>query len=484
MKPIKQLTWILIVFTHPVFLFGEEFRNFTGANGKQITAAVVKVEGDKATIKMRNHPQPITLDLSKFSAEDQTYLKAWSPPQVNGDWYQWRGPNRDGRSGETGLLDNWDEKPKLEWRTSGLGSGYSSVVISKEHIYTLGNIGGKTHMICRKLSDGSEVWKTEFGSGGNPTCTPTIDPETGYIYGLTNKGGGTLACIDRDGNEVWKTNYGEDFGGKMMSGWGYSESPLVDGDHLICTPGANDALIAALDKKNGRVVWQTEAPDSELGGAGKAGAGYASVVISNAGGKKQYVQMVGRGLVGVSAEDGKLLWNYNKVANGTANAPTPIIAGDYVFGSSGYNDGGSALLKLSANGNSINAKEEYYKDSRELQNHHGGMILVGEHLYLGHGHNNGFPACIDLKSGDLKWEIGRGPGAGSAAITYADGHLYFRYENHVMALFKTNPEKLELVGQFQIDSSNGKSWPHPVILNGKLYLRDQDELLCYNISNK
>lgn len=483
LNSIKQIASVLFICNFPFVLLAQEFREFTGANGNKINAAIVKVEGQDVTIKMKSHPQPITLPLSKFSEPDQTFLKSWKPKsEVTGDWYQWRGPNRNGHSSETGLLDNWDEKPELVWRTKGLGKGYSSVVISKDRIYTLGNIDDQTNLICRKLSDGSEVWQTAFGSGGNPTCTPTVDPATGYIYGLTNKGGGTLVCIDGEGKEVWKTNYKDDFGGKMMSGWGFSESPLVDGDHLICSPGADNALIAALNKKTGTVIWKTNAPDSDLGEAGKAGAGYGSVVISNAGGIKHYVQMVGRGLVGVSAEDGTLLWNYNRIANRTANAPTPVISGDYVFGSSGYNDGGSALVKLSANGDRIKVSEQYYKDNKDLQNHHGGMILVDNHLYLGHGHNNGFPACIDLKSGKLKWEIGRGPGSGSAAITYADGHLYFRYENHIMALFKANPEKLELVGEFKIDSSNDKSWPHPVIYQGKLYLRDQDELLCYNIS--
>lgn len=482
-------TAIFIIFSFQSALLAQHtYRTFTGANGNKIQATVINVKGQNATIKIPNRQQPITLPFSKFSTEDQAYLKSWQPANSgstnlsSNDWFQWRGPNRNGQSNETGLLTSWNEKPPLAWRTKGLGKGYSSIVISKGRIYTLGNIGGQTHVICRKLENGSKLWQTAFAGGSDPNCTPTIDPATGYIYGLTKKEGGTLVCINSEGKEVWKSNYAQDFGGKMMSSWGFSESPLIDGDRLICTPGSDSALIAALDKSTGKVIWKTRAPDSELGSAGKPGAGYGSIVISHAGGKKHYVQMVGRGLVGVSADDGKLLWNYNRIANKTANIPTPIISGDYVFGSSGYNDGGSALLKISASGSGLKATEVYYKDNRDLQNHHGGMILIDDHLYLGHGHNNGFPACINLQSGDLKWEIGRGPGSGSAAITYAEGHLYFRYENHVMALFKANPEKLELVGQFQIDSSNGKSWPHPVIHQGKLYLRDQDELLCYDIA--
>ena len=481
----KKITALipLVIFASIITSPSQEFREFTGSNGTKITATILKVENGSADIRMRNGKR-YTLPLNRFSAADQEYLKSWKPPgtSLSGDWFQWRGPNRDGKSAETGLLDSWDNPPELAWRSSGFGRGYSSLVILGDRFYTLGNKGDQTHLICGKLEDGSEIWSTPFGSGGDPTCTPTVDPDTGFVYGLTNKGGGTLACLNPDGAIVWQKNYENDFGGKMMSQWGYSESPLVDGDRLICTPGSDSALLAALDKRSGETIWTTKASDRSLGDAGKAGAGYGSVVISNGGGMKHYVQLVGRGLIGVAADDGRLLWNYNRIANGTANVPTPIISGDYVFGSSGYRDGGSALLKLSkSESKGVSAREQYYEEAGDLQNHHGGMILVGEHLYLGHGHNNGFPACIELKSGKPTWEIDRGPGAGSAAITYADGHLYFRYENHVMALFKANPGKLELKGTFQIGSSNGKSWAHPVIHQGKLYLRDQDELLCYHI---
>ena len=482
-KKIARFIPVLAFITIQVSL-SEEFREFTGSNGAKIDATILKIENGAVDIKMRNGKQ-YTLPLSKFSAADQEYLKNWSSvgTSANQDWHQWRGPDRDGKSAETGLKDNWESPPELAWRSSGLGKGFSSLVILGERFFTLGNKGGQTHIICGKLEDGSEVWSTPFGSGGDPTCTPTVDPDSGFVYGLTNKGGGTLACVNSDGALVWQKNYENDFEGKMMSQWGYSESPLIDGDHLICTPGGDSALLAALNKGTGETIWSTKASDRSLGTAGKAGAGYGSVVISKGGGIKQYIQLTGRGLVSVAADDGRLLWNYNRIANGTANVPTPIISGDYVFGSSGYRDGGSALLKLSKSGSKgVSAREEYYKESKELQNHHGGMILVGEHLYLGHGHNNGFPACIELESGKTTWEISRGPGSGSAAITYADGHLYFRYENHVMALFKANPEQLELKGSFQIGSSNNKSWPHPVIHKGKLYLRDQDELLCYKIS--
>jgi outer membrane protein assembly factor BamB len=265
----------------------------------------------------------------------------------------------------------------------------------------------------------------------------------------------------------------------MMSGWGYSESPLVDGDRLIVTPGSNDAIIAALDKRTGKAIWSTPMPQ-QAGNSGGDGAAYSSVVISNAAGVKQYVQLVGRGVIGVDAKTGKLLWGYNRIANGTANVPTPLVSGDYVFCSTGYGTG-AALIKLSRRGNAISAEEIYFKSGDELQNHHGGMIMVGDYVYMGHGHNNGFPVCIEWKTGNDMWRPGRGPGGGSAAIVCADGDLYFRYQDGTMALIEASPREYNLKGSFKLATRNGESWPHPVIADGRLYLRDQQNLLCYDI---
>jgi outer membrane protein assembly factor BamB len=395
----------------------------------------------------------------------------------NEDWYQWRGPRRDGISLETGLLNEWPEDgpPKL-WSSRGVGSGYASVSISGDRIYTMGNKDGGTQLFCLKLEDGSLVWQTPVGGGDNPNCTPTVDPESGLVYGLSH--GGDLLCAKVDtGEKVWSVNYGRDFGGKMMSGWGYSESPLVDGDRLIVTPGGDKAVLAALDKKSGKPVWATAAD-------GSGGAGYASPVISHGGGVKQYLTLVGRGLISVAADDGRVLWFYQRIANGTANIPTPIVKDDLVFTSTGYGDGGSALLQLVKDGRGVNYREIYYKKADELQNHHGGMVLLGEHVYMGHGHNNGFPVCVELKTGRVVWGPERGAGGNSAALVAADGNLYFRYENGVMALVAATPNGYELKGKFRIASVNGQSWPHPVIHHGKLYLRDQDELHCYDIAAK
>jgi outer membrane protein assembly factor BamB len=397
-----------------------------------------------------------------------------------GEWSRWRGPNGDGISAEKGLLTEWpNEGPPLDWQAKGFGSGFSSVAVAGGKIFTLGNKDGKCCLIAASVKDGAVLWTTPFGNGG-PNCTPTVDGN--LVFGVSHDG--DLACCNaKTGKLLWSKNFPRDFGGKMHSGWGYSESPLVDGDRLIVTPGADKALLAALDKKSGKVIWQTEASGQQLGRSGGDGAAYASIVISHAAGVKQYVTLVGRGLVGVDAASGKLLWNYNGVANGTANIPTPIIRGDYVFGSSGYGKG-SALLKIAKSGGKLAAEEEYFLEGNKLQNHHGGMIRLGDYIYMGHGHNEGFPVCIEMATGQDAWRIGRGPGGSSAAIAYADGHLYFRYQDGTMALIEANPKEYVLKGKFKLKTHNGESWPHPVIAGGKLYLRDQDDLLCYDVMKK
>ncbi len=405
---------------------------------------------------------------------------------ASNDWPQWRGPNRDGISTEKGLLKDWpSEGPPLAWRIKGLGKGMSSVAIANGRIFTQGaaNKNGErgVFVTALDLADGKEIWSTAITTGRDPAPngTPTVDGQ--LLFAVGNNG--DVACLETDtGKLVWKKNFNSDFGGKCMSGWGYSESALVDGDHLLCVPGAASAGIAALNKKTGELVWKSEIPD--LGRKGADGAGYTGVVVSHGAGVKQYVTLMGRGLVSVRASDGKFLWGYNRIANATADIPTPLVKGDYVFGSSGYGDGGSALLKLSKDGDSVKAEEIYYLTASQLQNHHGGMILLGDHIYLGHGHNNGFPTCVEFLTGKVVWGKERGPGTGSAAIVYADGQLYFRYQDATMALIEATTKGYNLKGSFHLASKIGESWPHPVIVDGKLYIRDQDVLLCYDVKAK
>ncbi len=400
------------------------------------------------------------------------------------EWTHFRGPNNDGISPEKGLLKSWPEAgPRLVWKSSGLGKGYASLSIADGKIYTTGNTGSGQAVIAASLTDGKIRWTRKLtdtdpkhGYSGS-RCTPTIDGD--FLYVVPSDG--QIVCLKAsDGAIVWRHAFKE-WGGKMMSGWGYAESPLVDGERVVCNPGGKEAMLVALDKKSGKVIWKSNG--SAEGDQGKDGAGYGCIAISQACGIKQYVAMTGKGLVGVRASDGEHLWGYNRVANKTACIPTPIVVDDFVITSSGYGDGGTACLELVKSGKGVEAKERWWKSNIELQNHHGGMIQLGDYVYLGHKHNNGFPTCIEWKSGAIKWggKDNRGAGKGSAAILYADGNIIFRYQDGLVALVGANPNAYELKATFKPVFQEGKTWAHPVILDGKLYLREQDVLMCYDL---
>jgi outer membrane protein assembly factor BamB len=394
------------------------------------------------------------------------------------DWPQWRGPDRTGVSTETGLLKTWPKDgPPRVWSVTGCGDGFSTVAVVEGVIYGTGAKGGKNVAWARKEADGSEIWNVAYADGGvEPNSTPVVSG--GKVHVLTARG--TLACLDATtGKAVWTKSFAGDFGASVP-GWGFSESVLIDGNKLICTPGADAAAVVALNKDTGAVIWKTEVRRADA-------AGYASPVKATVGGVPMYITLLGQrgGVVAVHADTGKLLWQYTRVSNGTANIPTVVTRDDLVWCSTGYGDGGSALLRLKAEGkDAVTITEVKHYRSNELQNHHGGMVLVGDHLYFGHGHNNGYPACVEFKTGTIKWKENRGAagGAGSAAVVYADGMLYFRYQNGVVVLIEANPEELNVAGSFrEADRSGRETWAHPVVANGKLYLRDQDRLVCYDV---
>lgn len=396
------------------------------------------------------------------------------------DWPQWRGPNRDAISSERGLLKEWPAGgPKLLWNSQkvndgdGIGKGYSSITISQGRIFTMGDVNKDGFVFALDEATGKNLWKTRVspGQGDGPRCSPTVDGDR--VYALSRQG--ILTCLNTsDGKVLWQVDYRKDFGGRIMSSWDFSESPLIDGEKLLCTPGADEAAIVAMNKNTGEYIWKSKV-------AGCGGAGYASIVTADVGGVRQYITLMGRGIVGVRASDGKQLWFYKKIANGTANIPTPIVRGDEVFCSTGYGTG-SALLKLvPTSDGGVDAKEIYFLPGNTLQNHHGGMILLGDYIYGGHGHNNGLPFCVHMETGKLVWGPQRGAGTGSAAVVYADGHLYFRYQNGTIALVEATPEGYNLKSQFESPAGMGTGWPHPVILHGKLYIRGNNQLLCYDV---
>jgi prepilin-type processing-associated H-X9-DG protein len=320
---------------------------------------------------------------------------------------------------------------------------------------------------------GNELWHARvaeanhnIGYSEGPRCTPTVDGDLLYALGTS----GDLVCLDiAQGREHWRKNLAKDFQGHMMSGWGYSESPLIDGDKVIATPGGSEATLVALNKKTGELIWKSRVPEGD-------GAAYSSVIRAQLRGGTEYVQFLGQGVVGVAAADGRFLWRYNKPANGTANCSTPVAWDDCVFAASGYGTGGGLVRIRSENGQT-SAQEVFF--TRQMKNHHGGMVLVDGYLY---GSDEGSLTCLDFKTGRIAWQD-RHPGKGS--ITYADGHLYYRNERGPIVLAEANPKEYVECGRFeQPGRSSHMAWAHPVIANGKLYVADQDTLLCFDLKKQ
>jgi outer membrane protein assembly factor BamB len=399
------------------------------------------------------------------------------------DWPQWQGPDRNATSKEGGLLKEWPKDgPPLAWKIKGLGGGDSAPSIAAGRIFGMSNRGDDEVIWALSETDGKELWVTRLGPAFKPQmpqgkegpgCTPTVDGERLYVLGL----GGELACLQvRDGKVIWQRSLKGDFGGNVPT-WSYRESPLVDGDKVICTPGGEDATLVALDKLTGKTIWRSQVP-------GSPNAAYASAIAINFDGRRQYVQLTQKALVGVAASDGKFLWRYDRPANSHGiNCSTPIYHDGLVFAASAY-DAGGGLVKLSKNADGgVKAEELYF--SRKMQNHHGGMILFDGCLYGANGGNEGGAlVCLDFQTGKVLWDerddAERRAPKGSVAL--ADGRLYYRTETRTMLLIEPNPKQYIERGRFdQPDRSQQPAWAHPVIANGKLYLRDQDVLLCYEV---
>lgn len=387
------------------------------------------------------------------------------------DWGAWRGPERTGISKEQGLAKRWPEDgPKLLWKTEDVGEGFSTPSVAGGVLYVMGNKDREEFVFAVDVkADGKLLWKTSLGAVRHqgagypgPRSTPTVDGSRVYTLGLN----GDFVCLDaKSGKIEWRHNLVEDFGGSIPT-WGYSESVLIDGPWALCTPGGSRATLAAFDKLTGKNVWSSGVGD---------GAGYSSIIKAEIGGVKQYLQFTASALIGVAAADGKPLWHYEAPANGTANASTPLVAGDRAFASSGYGTGGGAVSIIKS-GSEFKAEEAFF--TKQMKNHHGGMVLIDGYIYG--SDDPGVLTCIELATGETKWRERK---TGKCSLIALDGMMLItRSEQGKVCLVKISPEAAEVVSEFnQPDRTDKPSWAHPVVADGKFYLRDQDLLQCYDL---
>ena len=394
------------------------------------------------------------------------------------DWPQWRGPERTGISGETGLLQQWPaDGPKLLWRVDDIGDGYSTPSVVGSRIYILGNRGMDNEFVqALSVENGKPVWTTGIGKVGNPgqqpsypmsRSTPTVQGDVLYALGS----GGDLVCIQLATGEVlWRKSLPADFGG-LPGKWAYAESPLIDGDVLLATPGGSDATLVALNKKTGAVEWKSAVPGGDA-------AAYASAIVADAAGRKQYIQFLDGGVVGVDAKTGEFLWRYARTSTGPANIASPIAHDGHVY-STNSRRFGAALVQLKATGDGVSAEEVYFE--RAAPNTLGGQILLDGYLY---GTNQEGLVAADFATGKVSWQSEGGPGS----VLLADGRLYVHWESGGVSLVEATPEEFREMGSFTPpDPPEHKlgqremAWTYPVVANGRLYIRDLGTLWCYDV---
>ena len=391
-------------------------------------------------------------------------------PLLSADWPQWRGAGRVGHSPDTSILAPWPKNgPKQAWVFKDAGIGYSSFSIVGTRLFTMGARQESEQVICLNTTTGKEVWATSLGPvyennwGDGPRSTPTVDGD--HLYALSATG--ILACLNiKDGTEVWKVDVVKSLGGELQ-GWGYTESVLIDGDHVICTPGGQQGTMAALDKKTGAVVWQS----SKL----KGPAQYSSPIRIEVNGQPQYAQLLMNKVVGIAPKDGALLWE-TSFPGRVAVIPTLVFHDNSVYATAGYGTG-CQMIKLDG------AEPEVVYEEKSITNHHGGVIVVDGKIY-GHSDKGGW-TCQDFLTGKIEWQD---ESLGKGTCTYAAGHLICVDENDgTVVLATAKPDKWQEISRFRLApqtslrKKEGRIWSHPVVVNGRLYLRDQDLIFCYNV---
>lgn len=424
-------------------------------------------------------PPAGTPETANTQPTDEPTQVAPSTESASGEllWPQFHGPNGDNLSSDTGLMKQWPEDgPALIWTCDGLGNGYSSISIGNGMIYTAGNLEKQT-VVTAMTMDGKiqwqvpngDAWETEYPG---TRSTPTLDGDRLYHQSPL----GNLICLDAvSGDKQWSVNILERFGAKNNR-WALAESVTIDGDHVICAPGGPKTAVAALDKMTGDTVWQSES-------AGDA-ASYATANVIEYQGLRIVLTMNAKAFIGVNADTGKLLFRYPFETEYDINALKPIFHDGQIFISSGYGKSGmerSQLLKLTVSGDDATVEKVW--GSTDLDSQHGGVILLDGYLYgSSHRLNNGKWICLEWSTGELQWAE-RGVGSGSS--TYADGMLYLLSERGNVGLLQATPESFQLVSQFRLPpGGQGRSWAHPVVCGGRLYIRHDTKLYAYDVKQK
>lgn len=392
-------------------------------------------------------------------------LASQAAAQTAALWPQWRGPNRDGISKETGLLKQWPaDGPPLVWKATGAGAGYSSFSIADGKLYTMGLRGNREFVIAFDVATGKEAWATAHGSafhndrGNGPRGTPTVDGDRVYALG----GNGDLSALDaHTGKIIWTKNVLKEFGGSNIT-WGISESPLVIGNKVLVNPGGPGASIVALNKADGSVIWKSQSDK----------AGYSSAIPVEVNGGTQVVFFTSERAVGLDLKDGRLLWEYSRPANNVANVATPIVRANRVFISSDYGTGGGVVEIKPDN----KAQELWF--SKDMRNHHSSSVLIGDYLY---GFSSAILTAIKFDTGEIAW---RDRSVGKGSLVYADGNLYCLSENGVVGLVEATPTGYKEKGRFRIPQDQLPTWTHPVVAGGRLYLRDQDTIYAFDVKQK
>jgi outer membrane protein assembly factor BamB len=462
-----------------------QVRTWTEAEtGRTIQGQMVSGSGDSITVRMQAG-RTVDIPLDRLSEADREFIAA-NPPApaaagaaatAAGDWPQWRGPLRDGISAETALLERWPaDGPKQLWVYRDAGLGYSGPAIVGGMLYTMGvrQVDGQEYTIALNAETGEEQWTATIGRiytnnwGDGPRSTPTVAGDKLVVLGAN----GDLVCLQRaDGRELWRKSLTADFGGDVPQ-WGYTESPLVDGDRVVVTPGGGAGAIVALDLISGDEQWRAKDVTD--------GAQYSSVIAADHNGTRQYIQLFMNTLAGVEADTGKLLWK-TEFPGRTAVIPTPIFHDRHVYVTAGYGVG-CKLIRLDPGHEVV----EVYSNN-VMVNHHGGVVLIDGHLY-GHSDGGGW-TCQNFLSGERVWA--EGDAVRKGAVHAAGGMLYCLDEtNGDVVLAEASPDGWNERGRFQISPQtelrkpSGRIWTHPVVSNGRLYLRDQELVYCYDVSGR